>query len=155
MRRWKRQRQAEIWKDEVEDWRRVRTAIEHENQLMNHRMKWLLASQAFLFALMSLMSKSIASEGQEWTEYAIFYKLLCCFGILISIYFVTGLRSSEAQHESLRKWWEERPKQNADKHPPICGHFPNLGSRYVPYSNLSLAFAFLWICLLYIFSILN
>src|SRR4051812_11981515 len=31
------------------DWQRVRAAIEHENLLTNHRVTWLLSSQAFLF----------------------------------------------------------------------------------------------------------
>src|SRR4051812_45265106 len=31
------------------DWKRVRTEIEHENSLINHRLVWLFTSQLFLF----------------------------------------------------------------------------------------------------------
>jgi hypothetical protein len=35
---------------QVADWQRVRSVLEHENTLVNHRVTWLLASQGFLFA---------------------------------------------------------------------------------------------------------
>lgn len=36
-------------------WKIARSAIEHENSLVNHRMTWLLQSQAFLFAAFALI----------------------------------------------------------------------------------------------------
>jgi hypothetical protein len=39
---------------EIVDWKRVRSAIEHENDLTNHRFTWLMASQGFLFAAFGL-----------------------------------------------------------------------------------------------------
>jgi len=39
---------------EIVDWKRVRSAIEHENELTNHRLTWMLNSQAFLFAAFAL-----------------------------------------------------------------------------------------------------
>jgi hypothetical protein len=35
--------------EELVNWRRIRTSVEHENILINHRLSWLFSSQAFLF----------------------------------------------------------------------------------------------------------
>lgn len=42
----------------VVNWKRVRSVIEHENHLINHRIGWLLSSQAFLFAAFALIFQS-------------------------------------------------------------------------------------------------
>ncbi|BBO33243.1 hypothetical protein [Lacipirellula parvula] len=39
----------------IVNWKRIRTSIEHENLLVNHRITWLIASQAFLFAAFALI----------------------------------------------------------------------------------------------------
>ena len=37
----------------LSQWKLVRSAIEHENTLINYRISWLLATQLFLFAVFS------------------------------------------------------------------------------------------------------
>ncbi|MEM9978375.1 MAG: hypothetical protein AAF808_12185 [Cyanobacteria bacterium P01_D01_bin.2] len=45
---------------EYADWKRIRSAVEHENALINYRQTWLLTSQAFL--LTAFGSLLVASE---------------------------------------------------------------------------------------------
>ena len=55
-------------------WKLARSAIEHENSLVNHRMTWFVASQAFLFSAFVLLFLA-GSKG----DLAIFAPLLPYF----------------------------------------------------------------------------
>lgn len=46
---------AEDAAPDIVAWRLARSAIEHENSLVNHRMTWFLTSQAFLFSAFVLV----------------------------------------------------------------------------------------------------
>jgi hypothetical protein len=45
------------------DWKRVRSSIEHENSLVNHRLSWLFASQAFLYAAFAVVFNAWKNPG--------------------------------------------------------------------------------------------
>lgn len=108
------------------DWRRVRSAIEHENNLVNHRVTWLLLSQGALLATFSnLFSK--------WVEYSasvpgavaplpanttaagvgpylpIALVLLAVLGLAISMNLRLSLRNAALQIFRLTVWWHSGP----------------------------------------------
>jgi hypothetical protein len=117
----------EFHDDEIVDWKRVRSAIEHENQLTNHRVTWLLTSQGFLFAAFALVFQA-STKTDVKDELRAFYQYilsgLAITGIFVSLYLRLALRAAEIQHEILRLWWKGRIGDRHNNHPPICGTPP-------------------------------
>jgi hypothetical protein len=91
----------------VADWKRVRSVIEHENTLVNHRVTWLLASQGFLLAgylaLLSGWAKTDLKIGPE-TLVALIFAL---FGISAYICLSIGIMLYAAiRHiKHIQCWW--------------------------------------------------
>lgn len=138
----------EFHDDEIVDWKRVRSAIEHENELTNHRFTWLLTSQGFLFAAFALVFQA-STKTDVKDESRFFYQYilsgLAVTGIFISLYVRLALRAAEIQHEILRSWWEKRIGDRRDNHPPICGIPPTWLLRILPYSSFPILFVLSWI----------
>ena len=115
---------AEFQDAEIVDWKRVRSAIEHENHLTNHRFTWLLTSQGFLFAAFALLFQA-STKVDVLSELRGFYRVVLAAlgfsGMLIAIYLHLGLRAAQIHHNRLRDWWLARPDTNLHRHPPICG----------------------------------
>jgi hypothetical protein len=138
----------EFHDDEIVDWKRVRSAIEHENQLMNHRVTWLLTCQGFLIAAFALVFQAYTKTDvtQEWR---VFYQYilsgLAVTGTLVSLYVRLSLRAAEIQHENLRLWWETRIGTRNNFHPPICGTPPTWLIKKLPYSSFPILFVLSWI----------
>lgn len=130
------------------DWKRVRSSIEHENHLMNHRLTWLLTSQGFLLGGFLLVFQAstgdkIAEASRPFCRYVM--AALAGTGIPIAVFLRLSLRAAEQQHDELRQWWDRR-KPSHD-HPPICGHYPEWYFVFA-YSGLPLVFVAGWLVLL-------
>jgi len=126
---------------EIVDWKRVRSAIEHENELTNHRLTWILSSQAFLLVAFALMFQ--ASTKTDVDKLLLpFYRYLLAgistIGILAAVYLSSGLAAAQRQHKQLETWWAKREK-DASRHPPICGNAPQLFLK-LPYHGFPLIF---------------
>lgn len=138
----------EFHDDEIVDWKRVRSAIEHENELTNHRLTWLLTSQGFLFAAFSLIFQASTKTDVKDELRIFYYYILAGFaftGIIISFYLWLLLQGAEIQHEKLRTWWLEKFEGRDDpRHPSICGD-PKWTSRVFPASGLPFLFVVSWI----------
>jgi hypothetical protein len=134
---------------EIVDWKRVRSAIEHENDLTNHRFTWLMASQAFLFAAFGLTWQA-STQTNVTADYRPLYQMILAgfavTGILISIYLSWGIRAAKKQHNALEVWWRDRPKMDANRHPPLCGSDPRAFGD-MPYYRIPYIFAFAWVIL--------
>ena len=131
---------------EIVDWKRVRSAIEHENELTNHRLTWVLNSQAFLFAAFALMFQ--ASTKIDVDKLLLpFYKYVLAgisiIGILAAVYLSSGLAAAQKQHKQLEAWWANRVK-DISRHPPICGNAPQLFLK-LPYHGFPLIFVLGWL----------
>jgi hypothetical protein len=129
---------------EIVDWKRVRSAIEHENELTNHRLTWMLTSQAFLFAAFALMFQ--ASTKNDVDKLLLpFYKYVLAgislTGILSAAYLSSGLAAAHKQHKLLEKWWDDR-KADVARHPPISGKPTQF---FLPYSFFPFIFVLGWL----------
>jgi len=90
----------------IVNWKRVRAAMEHENQLVNHRLTWFLSTQAFLFAAFALtFQASTQSKPEQQSFYQFVLAGFSLTGILVGIYIQRPLRTAELAHNSLRNWW--------------------------------------------------
>jgi hypothetical protein len=143
---------------EIINWKRVRSAIEHENQLINHRLTWLLSSQAFLFAAFALVFQA-STKSDVNPDQKVFYQFVLAgfslTGILVGLYIQRPLRTAEIQHERLRDWWTASIKNSSDpnRHPPIAGDPPNWRDRFLPQSKFPLVFVAAWI--IFVFGVLG
>jgi hypothetical protein len=134
----------------IVNWKRVRAAMEQENQLVNHRLTWFLSTQAFLFAAFAL---TFQASTEAKPEQQLFYQFVLAgfslTGILVGIYIQRPLWTAELQHEELVKWWYLSIKHpnslEAVRHPPICGDSPNWRDRWFPQSIFPLLFVAGWI----------
>jgi hypothetical protein len=91
----------------VADWKRVRSVIEHENTLINHRVTWLLASQGFLFAGYSALITGWA-KGDLHIARGMFVALLfALFAISAYVCISMGIMLSAAiRHiKRIQCWW--------------------------------------------------
>lgn len=117
------------------NWRRVRSAIEHENALVNNRINWLLLSQGgILTAFAALYNKWLEAAGivaprlgmsasaplstaispistgsDRFSVYSSILPvpliLLAAIGIFIAINIWLSLRDGVLQNSRLTKWW--------------------------------------------------
>ena len=129
---------------EIVDWKRVRSAIEHENELTNHRLTWMLTSQAFLFAAFALMFQASTKTDVDKSLLP-FYKYVLAgislTGILSAAYLSSGLAAAHKQHQLLEKWWADRITDDA-RHPPISGKPPQF---FLPYYGFPFIFVLGWL----------
>jgi heme/copper-type cytochrome/quinol oxidase subunit 4 len=100
----------EFHDEEIVDWKRCRQAIEHENQLVNHRLSWLFASQGFLFAAFGAIwngwKYSASTRDSTDPITSIFVLMIICFvGIVVCAGIQKSLLEAEMQLASLDKWW--------------------------------------------------
>ncbi|GBE93183.1 hypothetical protein [Nostoc cycadae] len=138
----------EFHDDEIVDWKRVRSAIEHEDQLTNHRVTWMLTSQGFLFAAFALVFQASTKTDVQYELRAFYQYLLsglAATGIFVSLYLRLALRAAEIQTEILRGWWVERIGERYKNHPPISGTPPNWLLRMLPFSSFPILFVLSWI----------
>ncbi len=132
---------SEIHNRGLINWRRVRSAIEHENTLVNHRVTWLLLSQAALLAAFaSLYAKWLELSGGSSGTLVDSYipvplSLVAILGLVICFNLRVSLRNAATQLNRLTKWWyaipfqllEEKKKDEAHEayddahksHPPL------------------------------------
>jgi prepilin signal peptidase PulO-like enzyme (type II secretory pathway) len=135
---------------EIVDWKRVRSAIEHENMLTNQRFTWLLTSQGFLLGGFVLVfqasTKADARVGLEQL-FQIVLSALALAGILVSLHLSRGILAAHEQHKRLEDWWVRRRKEDEDRHPPICGKEPRFLVT-LHYHKFPVVFMIVWLILI-------
>ena len=101
------------------DWKRVRSAIEHENNLVNHRLTWLFLAQGGLFAAFS----SLSGDNQPHEEVTGFIRVcVAVFGMFICGFMFVPLREADRALVSLNDWWLGKFTNRSEEfelHPPI------------------------------------
>jgi hypothetical protein len=131
---------------DIVNWKRVRSALEHENLLVNHRLTWLLSSQAFLFAAFAIIFQESAKNDVDPNRRVLYQFILAGLsttGVLVAFYIQRPIRTAEIQHENLVKWWRMQKLRDINAHPPICGE-PSRRDRYLPQSNFPIVFVIAW-----------
>jgi hypothetical protein len=143
------------------DWKRVRAAIEHENNLTNRRLTWLFASQLIIFGGFFTLIQSIITNDPQLLEQQLFQSLLIAFplvGISLGLIILVGLHAANKQIEFLENWWFCNHIEDVDAvrggrwmlfsdQPPINGIFDTrfyhiFGTKWLP---LPIIVAWTWI----------
>lgn len=136
------------------DWKRVRTALEHENTLTNQRVTWVLQTQGFLFGVYGLLTTKIVdllnvkppvpSPETVVVPIQILLAVICVLGIAICALLTSGVKAAHTQHECLKIWWLKKSGYNVEAHPPICGEEPKIGVTF-HYYHLPALFMPTWL----------
>jgi hypothetical protein len=96
---------SEDYKRECDDWRRVRSAIEHENQLVNNRVTWLILTQAALFAAFAgLFSKWAEARAPE-PSLGLALGALPLMAICLCVNIWVNISNAEKALGRLTRWW--------------------------------------------------
>jgi hypothetical protein len=114
----------------LEAWKAARDAIKHEDDLVNHRLTWLLLLQGFLFTGLGATIQGIAGKGEAEGL------LFCVAGVIAGVgffspFFVWVTLDAAVSHvHHVTRWWEtkyeEYTKADLDvpepkRYPPIRG----------------------------------
>ncbi len=87
----------------IEKYRIVISRLEHEHELTNTRMKWLLSFQGFLFAGIAVL------EGSQdpFIDPLLFLNILPIIGIVSAVSVLIGVVASGFARRSLKAFWKE------------------------------------------------
>jgi hypothetical protein len=113
------------------DWKRVRSAIEHENTLVNHRLTWLLSSQAFLFA-----GFGVIYAGKNNLYSMIILAVIGMLGIAISFKIFIDIENAGKQLWKLDQWWHETHSQSKYREQEDTPNQTNIDRRGLAYQKL-------------------
>ncbi len=109
---------SEFHNRELIDWRRARALIEHENNLINHRVTWLILSQAALLGAFATIYNTNFEKGDSIDKGIVAIPLLfiISFGCLICFNIYFQLRAASIQTDRVTDWWYgEALKYDFDK----------------------------------------
>ena len=151
----------------------VRAAIVHEDNLVNHRLTWLLAAHAFLLTFFTYTQRSVLLQKDAhltlWVE--IFLCLIFAGATWLSLIVGRAVLCANLHIDHLKHWWmvrypgeklEERPLDfsvltdeaqpplPATSYPPICGSFSkdrSLHLSWIPYVLATLDILLLLACI--------
>ena len=101
---------------------RISEILRHENEVTNHRLTWLIATQAIMFAASAEFLKS----------YLFPTIVICLVGILTTWSFAYALISSFESRQHMRKLWQMRLKDNdlsTENFPPLDGAYSGNDSK--------------------------
>ena len=118
----------------------IRSMIEHENSLMNHRMTWMWTSQGLL----------VTATGIMWEIHIFLILLVCLFGFCSSISLGISCNSALRAIKSLRIDWGERKKEDPEYRGPRVIGSPEMRpfiSKLFPWNFLPWLMALIWICI--------
>ena len=123
-------------KDDAET---VRAMVRHENDLINHRVSWLLTIQGFLFAALAF----------TWEDARVLVPVIAGVGVFVSFSIGIVIRYGSAAIGKLNKDWEGNKPPNYDG-PDIMGHVStaNWERPFRPWRFLPVLFAFAWVATL-------
>jgi len=117
----------------------IRSMIEHENTLINHRMIWMWTLQGLL----------VAAVGFMWEIHYLLVLLICTFGFFSCISVGLSFQSALRAIGSLLEDWTQRSKGGNYDGPRVIGSpgvRPILSKLY-PWYALHWLMAILWILL--------
>jgi len=95
---------SESYNMEVTNWQRARSVIEHENTLINHRVTWLLVSQAALLAAFGTLYTKL-SNGELGKSTLFLLCFIALIGSVICLNVFYHVRNAQAQLNRITEWW--------------------------------------------------
>jgi len=117
----------------------IRKLIEHENNLQNYRLTWLMTIQGLLFAALGFAWDKQDARG--------LVSIFCILGILVSLSSWSALKLTANAFQDLHNWWDSHKPSDYDG-PPIIGHKSNFNALLWilrPWRILPWAFAVGWV----------
>ncbi len=113
-------------------WEMARELIEHEDNLVNHRIGWILNLQGFLFAALGLGASALVSGANKEYDVMIYGLLyaISLAGCFAPFLIMSSLKAARDQIFAVENWWElfgNKPVANwnglcaEEKFPPIKG----------------------------------
>jgi hypothetical protein len=133
-----------------EKFRLGREIICHENELVNHRMTWLLLVTGFLFSafftLIGASDKIITYFGRAYVILA--SGVIGAVGIFAAVTAAALIAQAHSQVAVIRKWWKSHPDGKADL-PPISGEWDQVWWRRLTSTEMLAWFiAIMWLIVL-------
>ncbi len=130
-----------------EDLRRIEmqisNMIQHENELLNHRIQWFLTLNGFLFTAVALYGNQPGRNWFGWT--------LAGVGLLVCFSFFVGLQIGGRGFKRLVRRWKEIKNKHSDGFVEIgvYGHLANgfLENYCAPWKALPVLMATGWIAI--------
>lgn len=129
---------------ELAQWKRIRLAIEHENNLINMRTTWLLTSHAFLFYILGNTATEYIKSSLHSNFYLAIISAVTACGFLVCNIIRNQIRLALDQHDHLRDWWHGKFGQDSQRHPNICGYTEKKKIRNISHLSLSTVFLLIW-----------
>jgi len=157
---------------ERDNWKRLRSAIEHENTLTNHRITWLVSSQSFLFAAFILAVNQWAKKNEIYDEALYVYPLVMCViataGVITCWLTYQSLCHGDQQLKFLDQWWHIGKDWNSCtdtdvigikgkngrqavsmSHPPLQGSSKSRIDKYLGTDKMPIYFLIIWVAILF------
>lgn len=112
---------------------RLRSQVEHENELYNQRIVWLITMQAFLFATIGLLLQSRISATLEWSARLDgLIVVISIVGVLVAMISNRILGNARRALDEIGRRWSARINTVP---PSVSDWFPNVqgvsgGSRF-------------------------
>lgn len=94
-----------------EQWTMVRSAIEHEDNLVNHRISWLFAGHAFLFICFAMLQPALLSDKvptQPGLTIQMGIAVLFLCAAIIALITQRSIAYANIHSKNLRQWWIDR-----------------------------------------------
>jgi hypothetical protein len=145
----------EFTSPDITSWRLFRSAIEHENTLVNHRLTWLLSSQAFLFSAFVLVFLAWSKQEVKRFDALVPFVLAVIgfFAIYICLVVHVGIsRATYAIHMYTRNYLALSRASGFDKRTPPIHHWVRghlIDQRHIPIATLLVWIILISICALY------
>lgn len=153
-------------------WKLVRSAIEHENILKNHRVTWFLATQLFLFTGFTTIFVETIKKDLAFSSLKVYAILLIVFllGIYVCVLAWANLRAAQKMIRRLQSWWlihchtrnddlkswilSAKYFEGQTSFPPINGMFTSNLHLVFDEVQLPVALAIFWLILFYVTTII-
>jgi hypothetical protein len=140
----------------VLDWERVRSQIQHEDMLINHRITWAVQINTMLLAAFAagvyFISDPEKAAGLATLDLTLPLRLLLIvfvlFGALVSLITFRSVKMANVQISELVDWWKARISSEMDRHPPLVGESHARSDKWLRYGYIvPIAFIGLWLAL--------
>jgi hypothetical protein len=118
----------------------IRSMIEHENTLLNHRMTWMGTLQGLL----------VAATGFMWEIDDLLVLLICVFGFCSSVSIGISFKSALRAIKRLLEDWDDRKSKNPYYDgPDVIGspRIKSFRSKLNPWNILPWLIALVWVLL--------
>ena len=129
-------------------WDVARAQIEHEDNLINHRLTWLLISNGFLFASFAAGAGQFQKESGNFLGYFLYPCLGAIAVVAIVLCWIAKRIINLAIHQIdvVATWWETHPGKSA--YPNIIGRDASYDNRWPRMQHLPDLLMYAWALLL-------